>query len=200
MEETYVEKTNPFVVKTDPFVPIQNPLKEGERWNDIPEEVVPGRKPYYAINSYGEVMNTDTGKYLKDTWDTKGYSIYHLQNFDKNNSKKPIRTHRIVIQTFNYFDGCKDYFVDHIDGNKKNNYIENLRYADAKSNAYYFHNDPTQIKYYNDNHPDKITFKAMHEDLENGMKMIDVARKHNVDVCYVHNLKNDKCYKEISKK
>jgi len=86
--------------------------------------------PNYAISTYGHVLNTKTGRILKPSIDTHGYYKVILCN----NKKKTIkRIHKLVCNTFLdniYNKKC----VDHIDRNRKNNNITNLRHVTPSEN------------------------------------------------------------------
>lgn len=85
---------------------------------------------------------------LKPTEDFKGYLRVYLSVKSKKFSK---RVHRIVAETFIVNPEIKNT-VNHIDGNKKNNTIENLEWATntenmqhAFKNGYFKERDKTTI-------------------------------------------------------
>ena len=82
---------------------------------------------HYLINDNGSIYNTITGK---RTFGGKhdGYRIFKLQN-----PPRQIYAHRLIAHVF--LGTCPpDMEVNHKDGNKENNHIENLEYCTHKSN------------------------------------------------------------------
>ena len=88
--------------------------------------------PNYSINEYGEVKNNRTCKILKPRTAGRGYFCYQLRN---ENGAKNEYIHRLVAKTFipNPHNLPQ---VDHIDGNKSNNHISNLKWVTNYDNAH----------------------------------------------------------------
>lgn len=87
--------------------------------------------PNYAITDNGEVMNIITGKALKPGVKKKGYLKVDLYNAS---GRKSISIHRLVMLHFSN-DQKIGMQVNHKDGNKSNNSIDNLEWATAKKNV-----------------------------------------------------------------
>jgi len=86
--------------------------------------------PNYAISTYGQVLNINTGRILKPGINTGGYYYVILCN----NKKKTIKKiHKLVSNAF--LDNPENKkCCDHIDRDRKNNNITNLRYATSSEN------------------------------------------------------------------
>jgi len=80
----------------------------------------------YSINEHGEVRNDKNG-YIKNATVNKknGYLEIDLYN---GNKRKKVRVHRLIAEAFLPNPSNKPT-VDHADGNRQNNAIENLRWA-----------------------------------------------------------------------
>lgn len=60
------------------------------------------------------------------------YQIINLSKLD--GSKRTFRVHRLVMMAFNPIENMDELEVNHIDGNKKNNKLENLEWCTASEN------------------------------------------------------------------
>lgn len=92
----------------------------------------------YLIYSDGRVYSEKTGKFLKPVNNGKGYLIIRLINCEV---EKICRVHRLVAEAFIPNPENKP-FIDHIDTDRSNNDISNLRWVTAKENS----NNPITLK------------------------------------------------------
>ena len=89
--------------------------------------------PIYEVNQYGEIRNRRTLHIKKPREDSWGYNQVGLSKgvHGKTHSKT---VHRIVANAF--IEGNHDDLqVNHIDGNKKNNHIDNLEFVTGSKNV-----------------------------------------------------------------
>ena len=84
----------------------------------------------YLISTYGRVYSYKTNKFLKACRTPRGYLIVSLF---KNGEAKHTTTHRLLMNAF--VENPNNYrTVNHKDGNKENNIIDNLEWASLKQN------------------------------------------------------------------
>lgn len=82
--------------------------------------------PNYEVSSNGNVRNATTGKILNQEITYRGYARVGL-------SGKHYYVHRLVADAF--YDGYNENFdINHIDGNKLNNFIGNLERCTRSEN------------------------------------------------------------------
>lgn len=91
-------------------------------WKTISE------KPNYEINDNGQVRNKKTGRILKVSKRKDGYCQVMLGR-----KTTPLYIHRLVAEAF-IPNPKKMSQVDHINGNKSDNKVENLRWSNATLN------------------------------------------------------------------
>ena len=92
--------------------------------------------PNYEVSNYGNVRNSKTGKNLKGCLDIGGYYQVSLCDGGYNNPSKQ-RVHKLVLLAFqNRNNEANKMFVDHIDNNRSNNCIFNLRYVTGQENNF----------------------------------------------------------------
>lgn len=95
-----------------------------EEWKDIA-----GYELYYQISDIGQVKRKDTGKILKNNI-RNGYEYVTLC---MNGQRKKFYVHRLVAIAF--IPNPKSYEqVNHKDGNKSNNKVDNLEWCTQKEN------------------------------------------------------------------
>lgn len=89
------------------------------------------RNSNYSINKNGEVRNDKTG-HIKKPFINK-VNNYLTVDLYKNNKSEKVPIHRLIAETFIPNPENK-LTVDHIDGNRQNNSIDNLRWATYSEN------------------------------------------------------------------
>lgn len=87
---------------------------------------IKGYETYYEVSNYGNVRNLKTGYVMKKRHTYDGYVKVTLT---VNYKAKDFRVHRLVAETFIPNEHNKET-VNHIDGNKDNNNVNNLEWAD----------------------------------------------------------------------
>lgn len=89
----------------------------------------------YYIYDNGDVLNIHTNKILKGSVGEHGYKYYRLS---QNNHKKMFYAHRLVAE---YFIPNPDNLpiVNHLDGNKLNNNMDNLEWSSYSDNTLHAH-------------------------------------------------------------
>lgn len=110
----------------------------------------------YMIDENGNVFNKITNKYLKGSIGENGYKYYRLS---QNNHKKMYYAHRLVAEHF--LNNPNNFpVVNHIDGNKLNNNINNLEWVTYSENTKHWKDNSNvirrQTEYYQEDLPNEI--------------------------------------------
>lgn len=154
----------------------------------------------YAVSPFGEVISCK-GKYgkmfvrlLSKRYDGSGYYDVQLRcNKEKHKHKK---IHRLVSETFLMNPENKPQ-VNHIDGDKENNRLDNLEFCTAAENMQ--HAFKTGLC----NKNGKLTDYELNqivEMLNSGSKYYDIALKFNISATFVKQIAKGKRHKEFTDK
>ena len=94
-----------------------------ERWSSIPNT-------HYSISSEGRVRNDETNKIKSMDATSDGY---HKVDLYSNGKRTSVRVHRLVAEAF-IPNPNELPQINHIDGNKENNNINNLEWVNNSQN------------------------------------------------------------------
>ena len=92
--------------------------------------ILDGEVTRWSVNENGQVRNDETGKFLTGTI----LHTYRYINFRWNHKQKNKSVHRLVAEAFLPNPDNLPY-VHHIDGNRLNNKLENLKWVSAQENS-----------------------------------------------------------------
>jgi len=129
------------------------PLLSTEKWIDINNYI--GR---YKVSSLGRIYSIVSNKLLKPTINNTGYK--QLKLIDKNGKRISYMIHRLVADNF-IRKIEENKVVDHIDRNKLNNKLENLRIVSITKNNKNKNKSKTLIEQYDKKNNLIQTFSSM---------------------------------------
>ncbi len=100
---------------------------------------IAGYEGIYEVDTKGNIYSIKTERLLKTTINEKGYVYIGL---NKNGIKTTYKIHRLVANAF--IENPNEYpQIDHIDENKNNNYVNNLRWCTHQMNIdWHYENNP----------------------------------------------------------
>lgn len=119
-----------------------------ENWKDIKDY-----EGYYQVSNFGNIKSLRNNKILKKSLDSRGYNHFITS---LNNKSKLFKIHRLVALHFIPNPENKNQ-VNHINGIKTDNTVENLEWVTAKENIQHALNNgllnlikkPKKIKNFN---------------------------------------------------
>ena len=117
----------------DKQIPINlyNPIYIGEEFRDL-IQILPDVYDYYQISNFGNVYHKYTGHMLSPGICGSGYYFVSLSTI---NGPKLHRIHRLEMIMFKPIENYDQYDVNHIDGNKLNNFLGNLEWVSRSENV-----------------------------------------------------------------
>lgn len=109
----------------------------------------------YQVDENGNVYNENTSKILQGSIGENGYKYYRLS---KNGKKKMVYAHRLVAESF--IENPNNLpVVNHIDGDKLNNNINNLEWVSYSENITHWHKNANvqrrSLEYYKQDLPNE---------------------------------------------
>lgn len=174
-----------------------------EIWKDVH-----GYEGYYQVSNFGRIRSLDrdvvhrktggiklmNGRFIKSSVKKNGYMNIILS---KEGVTKNHHPHRLVAQSFIPNPENKPH-VNHKDGNKTNNYVENLEWVTRSENM--IHASKTGLAKSGENHyKSKLTIDQIREILFSTEKPIVLCRKLNIGYRHFREIKTERKWKNIVK-
>lgn len=150
-----------------------------EEWKKIYEN---GQMTFYSVSNTGRVRNDQTGKILKAS-KSDGYLVISISLGHGNMKRK--RVHRLVAEYFIPNPENKP-FVNHIDGKRDNDYVENLEWVTpsenmqhARKTGLYEYQKTRPVRQYNLNGDFMMIFESATE----AARQCDCDQSKIIEVC-----------------
>ena len=105
---------------------------EDEEWKDFP------LVPEYQVSTLGRIKHPKGG--ILEGTINKGYTRTRIKDLGQ------IPNHRAVMLTFKPIENAENYVVDHINGIKNDNRLENLRWVFQSENMTFCDENNTELK------------------------------------------------------
>lgn len=174
-----------------------------EVWKDIP-----GYEGYYQISNNGIVKSLARVIYRSDNVrqtykesikkQTLGKRGYYFVTLCKHGVMKKLKVHRLLAILFIPNPYNKPH-VNHIDGNKLNNDLENLEWCSNLENLIHAHQTGLTDNRGSKNGMSKLTENEVIEirKLNGSMNQRDIANKFNVSQSAIYNILARKTWKHV---
>lgn len=161
---------------------------------------VPDWEEKYFVDDEGKVYSAITGKEMYTIKDKCGYLL--VQFFDsKEKKRKTYAVHRLIAKTFLGEKKNAEDTINHIDGNKENNRVDNLEYIDRSEQMYHAYRLGLKKPVHNSNQ--KLTkeqileIKARHALGGRGNGAYSIAKTYGVSESCILNIVNGRTYKWV---
>lgn len=149
----------------------------------------------YYVTDDGRVWSERTQKYLSPQYDKNGYVKIQMRSTDDKSHRYSV--HRLVLENFKPVEGMEKLQVNHKDGNKLNNKLNNLEWTTCEENINHaiIHGLRATI-----NGSAKLTPEQVIEIYRrawNGETNIKLGKEFNIHPDQVGRIKNKRAWKNI---
>ena len=147
---------------------------------------------YYKAYKDGRIYDLDNGKFVKTHTDKKGYLRFYCKVL-----KTDLQVHRFIMYFFNPVENMENLQVNHIDGDKKNNNLDNLEWCTPSENLKHAFRTGLKTQVGEKNSFSKLTEKdviIIISRLLDGDKVSDIARDMNLCHQTISNIKMHKSW------
>lgn len=165
------------------------PRKRKLIWSDVI-----GFEKLYIISNEGHILSRYTGKLLKSKVSKRGYYNVKLYKNKKQFTKK---IHRLIAEAFIPNPENKPQ-INHKNGNKLDNSLENLEWCNNFENAKHAHETGLRDNSGSKNGMSKLTDKiisSIRKDCCSDMTQNQIAKKYGISQANVSMIKNNKRWK-----
>lgn len=152
----------------------------------------------YYVTKDGKIWSDHSKKFISSREDKDGYLKVRLACEDFKSGRWTVSLHRIVLSTFSPVENMDFLQVNHIDGNKKNNSLDNLEWVSCKENIKHACQNGLRATV---NGAAKLTAEEVHsicKQLEKGASNIDLGKQYNVHPDTIGRIRRRVSWKEIS--
>ena len=111
--------------------------KEDEYFRPVTTDSVSEVKPQYFISNYGNFYSLYSDSMMKPTiaYSKRRSGGYYVNTVQTQHGPETVLNHRVEMIEFNYQPGCEELIIDHINTNKRDNYIDNLEWVTIAENT-----------------------------------------------------------------
>lgn len=191
------------------IVPIEflpdSPYYHKEEWREVLPMFVPGVLPHtYWVSNYGRVYTKlrspiyPNGGIMAHSINQRGYHQINLKTTD--GGKACVKISRLVMLHFRFVPGCHLLEVDHLDGDKDNNYLWNFEWVNPQENIHRAIKNGLRplscsAGYYGENHnyvllTDEQARSLFREYVQFGVSKEELSAKYNVSYQYIEYISN----------
>ena len=149
----------------------------------------------YYVTDDGRIWSERTQKYLTPQYDKNGYVKIQMRSTDGKSHRYSV--HRLVLENFKPVNGMEKLQVNHKDGDKLNNSLDNLEWTTCKENIRHAieHNLRAKINGGAKLTPEQVI--EIYRRANNGEQNIKLGKEFDINPDQIGRIKNKKSWKNI---
>ena len=163
---------------------------------------IDGLNKKYLINENGDIYDIKEDRLRKPEISKRGYLRVSFYLYGKYKKKF---VHRLVLATFNPVENMDELQVNHIDGNKQNNNINNLEWCTNRENSEHAWKTGLCSNYIcnksgDEAHHKKLSskkVKLIKQDLKDGVSYRKIGEKYDISSSTVCQIANGITWKDV---
>lgn len=150
----------------------------------------------YYVTDDGRIWSDRTKKYLSFQYDKDGYVKVSMRSTDNKSHRYSV--HRLVLENFDPVKNMELLQVNHKDGNKLNNRLENLEWVTCKENIQHAINNNLRAKINGSAKLVPAQVIEIYKRANNGESNVKLAKEFNMHPDQIGRIKNKKVWKDIT--
>ena len=150
----------------------------------------------YYVTDDGRIWSDRTKKYLSFQYDKDGYVKVSMRSTDNKSHRYSV--HRLVLENFDPVKNMELLQVNHKDGNKLNNRLENLEWVTCKENIQHAVNNNLRAKINGSAKLVPAQVIEIYKRANNGESNVKLAEEFNMHPDQIGRIKNKKVWKDIT--
>ena len=151
----------------------------------------------YYVRDNGTIYSAKRNKVLSPQLDKNGYE--KVQMISDDGKRHRYSVHRLVLENFQPVENMHDLQVNHKDGNKRNNKLENLEWVTGEQNIAHAIENGLRAKI---NGSAKLTCKQVREIFiraNSGETNVALGQEFGINPDQIGRIKNKRSWKEVTK-
>lgn len=150
----------------------------------------------YYVTDDGRIWSEQTNKFMSVRLDKDGYLKVVLSCTD-NNGRHRFSVHRLVLENFNPVSNMRQLQVNHIDGDKTNNSLDNLEWVTCKENIAHAINNNLRAEINGSAKLTEAQVIEIYNRSNNGESNISLGKEFSLHPDSIGKIKNKKTWKEL---
>lgn len=158
---------------------------------------IPKIEERYIIYENGEIFDTKRKKYCRKRINKKGYHRVYLNNIGKN-----VYVHRLVLCKYCPVENEIYLQVNHKNGNKIDNRLENLEWVTQSENIKHAFNNNLVSRIGTKNSQNKLTVEDVQEIIQKLLQEVPlhiIAKDYNVSKSLIGRIRSKRAWVELTK-